>query len=254
MVEWILERISIELSLDPIEVRLANVDSLLINDMKEMAQTVIKSSEYNKRRDLVKKFNKENRWMKRGLRVSFMKWTPIGRFYLDINMSVYRDDGSVAITHSGIEMGQGINTKAVQICAYILKIPVEKIQIKSNSTINSPNGFITGGSLTSQYVGVGVKKCCEKFLRKLKPIRKQLKNPTWEELIKKAFEANVDLQTHAFVNAADVQHYKIFGMTVAEVEVDVLTGQTEIIRVDLLEDTGRSISPEIDVGQVSLAR
>ncbi|KPI91000.1 Xanthine dehydrogenase [Papilio xuthus] len=250
MTESIIERISYELSLDPIQVRLANIDPEVQNDMTELSETIIKNSQYTERRSVVDKFNRENRWKKRGLRVAFMKWVPVGSFYLDINMSVYHDDGTVIITHSGIEMGQGINTKAVQICAYFLKIPVEMVQIKANNTIIAPNAFISGGSLTSQYVGIGVQKVCEAFLLKLEPVRNRMTNPTWVELIQSAFAAEVDLQTHAHVNSTDVQKYNIFGATIAEVEVDILTGQTEVLRVDLLEDAGRSVSPEIDIGQV----
>ncbi|CAG4933306.1 unnamed protein product [Parnassius apollo] len=250
MAEMIMERISYELSLDPIEVRLSNVDPAFQNDLKEMFDTIIKKTDYAERRKEVDKFNRENRWKKRGLRFSFMKWTPVGPFYLDINMAVYHDDGSVAITHSGIEMGQGINTKAVQICAYFLKIPVEKIQIKANNTIIAPNGFLSGASLTSQNVGIGVQRCCEELLKKLEPIRNQMNNPSWDQLIQKAFASDIDLQTHAFVNASDVQMYDIFGITLAEVEIDVLTGQTEVVRVDLIEDVGQSVSPEIDIGQI----
>lgn len=44
--------------------------------------------------------------------------------------------------------------------------------------------------------------------------------------------------------------YPIYGACTAEVQVDLLTGEHNIIRVDLLEDVGQSMSPEIDVGQI----
>nr|XP_032518467.1 xanthine dehydrogenase 1-like [Danaus plexippus plexippus] len=177
-------------------------------------------------------------------------WDPIGTQYLEVNMCVYYDDGTVALTHAGIEMGQGINTKAIQIAAYFLKIPIEKIQVKPNDTVIAPNCFGSGGSITSQNIGIGVQRCCEELLRRLEPVRNQLNNPSWEELVKKAYEMNVDLQVHDLVSAKDEQKYNIYGVTLAEVEIDVLTGEWEIMRVDLIEDVGRSVNPELDLGQI----
>lgn len=48
----------------------------------------------------------------------------------------------------------------------------------------------------------------------------------------------------------DVKTYRIYGVAISEVEVDVLTGVHIIRRVDISEDTGVSLSPKIDVGQV----
>lgn len=251
MAEIILERISYELNLDPFDVRLTNLDTVNHSDLQEMAETMKNNSRYAERKAAVEKFNLENRWKKRGLRPSFLRWTPFGYQYFDVNMSVYSDDGTVAISHAGVEMGQGINTRATQICAYLLKIPLEKIQIKANDTIIGPNVFPTGGSITSQNVGIGIRRCCEELLRRLEPVRNQLTDPTWEELIKKAYEMEIDLQVHSLVNMKDIQMYHSYGIALAEVEVDGLTGEWQFIRADVLEDTGRSVNPEIDVGQVS---
>lgn len=250
--EIMLERIAYEQNLDPVEVRLANVDKAYYDDIKEMYDYLEEKSDYKKRRAAVDKFNSENRWKKRGLRVAFMRWEPLGGQRLDCNISVYHVDGTVAITHSGVEMGQGINTKAVQIAAYFLKIPVEKIKIKGNNTIIGPNAFITGGSIGSQNAGIAVQRACEDLLARLEPFRTATPNASWEEIVTTAYNADVDLQGHGFVGFNDAQEYNVYGVAFGEVEVDILTGQIEVRRVDLIEDCGRPVNPETDVGQVSL--
>ncbi|XP_073945873.1 aldehyde oxidase 1-like [Choristoneura fumiferana] len=248
-VEFIMERIAYELSLDPLEVRLRNLDPAY-TELREMVERVKTDAQYADRRAAVDKYNAQNRWKKRGLRFSLLRWTPIGSQYFDVTLSVYHDDGSVTITHGGIDMGQGLNTKAIQIAAFLLGISMDKIQIKGNNTIINPNGFISGGSLTSINIGIGVQRACEELLLRLAPIRATMTDATWEVLIKAAFNASIDLQAHGFVSLADMQRADVFGVTLAEVEVDVLTGEWEVVRVDLLEDAGLSVSPEIDIGQV----
>ena len=39
-------------------------------------------------------------------------------------------------------------------------------------------------------------------------------------------------------------------MTVAEVELDVLTGENQVNRVDILSDCGQSKNPALDIGQI----
>ncbi|CAB4039754.1 xanthine dehydrogenase oxidase-like, partial [Paramuricea clavata] len=45
-------------------------------------------------------------------------------------------------------------------------------------------------------------------------------------------------------------NYNVYAATCTEVEIDVLTGETEILRTDILFDCGKSMNPEIDIGQV----
>ncbi|XP_013136122.1 PREDICTED: xanthine dehydrogenase/oxidase-like [Papilio polytes] len=248
--EFIMEKIAYEMSLDPVDVRLANLDEDNREAIEEMWDNLRVKSQYEERRAAVQQFNAQNRWLKRGLRVSFMRWSSENPQYISANLSIFYEDGSVAITHGGVEIGQGINTKAAQICAYFLNIPLSKIQVKQQITFISPNVGETGGSVTSMNIGLAVQRCCEIILCRLEPIRKILGNPTWEELVKAAFNNNIDLQARGTVTAADALLYDIYGVIVTEVETDIITGQSEIKRVDLIEDVGQSVSPLIDIGQI----
>ncbi|KAJ0176326.1 hypothetical protein K1T71_008500 [Dendrolimus kikuchii] len=248
--EMIMERISRECSLDPIDVRLTNLDKNKYSDLVEIAETLKSNSDYDKRKAEIDTYNASNRWTKRGLNISFLRWTPISVGIFVVNMSVNLD-GTVCITHGGVEMGQGINTKVVQVCAYLLKIPIEKIQIKESSSIFTPNCVISGASVTSEGVCIAVRKCCDKLLLLLEPVKTVIGTQVWEEVIPKAIEMNIDLQVHeSFNGLVDFKRYDIFGATAIEVEVDILTGESLMRRVDLIEDVGQSVSPQIDIGQV----
>ena len=67
-----------------------------------------------------------------------------------VNISVYHDDGSVAVTHGAIEMGQGVNTKVCQVVARELGIPMDLIRIKPTNNFTNVNGSVTGGSMGSE--------------------------------------------------------------------------------------------------------
>lgn len=150
MSENTIEHIAWTIKKDPSEVRLANINSdhMYHQIYKEFLKTV----EYAKRREEVDAFNERNRWKKRGLATMAMKY---GFFYFgtySAYLSIFHEDGSVAITHGGIEMGQGLNTKMCQVVAHLLKIPLELVQVKPSTEHVSPNSVGTGGSQTSEAI------------------------------------------------------------------------------------------------------
>ena len=55
-----------------------------------------------------------NRWKKRGIASVPIKF-PVdwNNIPYSVLVSIYVEDGTVAIAHAGVEMGQGINTKVM---------------------------------------------------------------------------------------------------------------------------------------------
>nr|BAR64767.1 aldehyde oxidase [Ostrinia furnacalis] len=250
MIEYIMERIAYNLGKDPLEVRMKNM-AKEDNPIPELIDQLKKDSNYDERINEAKQFNDENRWRKRAIKLIPMTYDI---FYIgpyNSIVSIYHADGSISLTHGAAEMGQGINTKAAQVCAYMFGIGLDKVSVKPSSSFTSPNCTATGASIGSECVCFATMKACEIILERLKPIREKLKNPTWEVLVKEANAAGVDLQaSYAYSSKDNVKPYDIYGVVVMEIELDILSGNHDIRRVDLLEDTGRSLSPQIDVAQI----
>lgn len=144
-----------------------------------------------------------------------------------------------------------MNTKVTQVAAYHLGIPVELVKVEASDTINGANSNVTGGSISTESVCFAVRKACNTLNDRLKPIKESLKsNATWSEIIKAAFAKNIHLIASEQYKVGDMQNYNVYGLGLTELEVDVLTGNHIIKRVDILEDAGESINPNLDVGQV----
>ena len=63
-----------------------------------------------------------HRWRKRGLGIVPIKYNIQWRIMnYSVLVSVFNGDGTVAVSHAGIEMGQGINTK-VFCCPFVVSV------------------------------------------------------------------------------------------------------------------------------------
>ncbi|XP_039757384.1 indole-3-acetaldehyde oxidase-like [Pararge aegeria] len=250
-IENIMEHIAFALKKDPTEVRLANMRTE-DNDLPSLIETLTLKADYENRLKEVKTFNKNNRWMKKAININVMLF-PV-EYYGNYTamVSIYRGDGTVTISTGGVEMGQGVNTKAVQVCAYELGIPLNQISIIPNYSFVAANNVFSGSSIVSECVCYSIIKACNTLKQRLKPIKEKLGNPTWLELIQKAGEEEIDLTAiYTMVDTEpDLRNYSAFAVSILEVQLDVLTGKFQICRCDILEDVGLSANPNIDVGQV----
>lgn len=150
LIENIIEHIAYVTQQDAVQVRLAN----LTNNTRFplMFQQFIRDTQYDQRQADITAFNAANRWKKRGLAVVPMKFHILYFGVLAAVVSIYHIDGTVSVTHGGIEMGQGLNTKVCQVAAHILGIPLALVTTKPNREYVSPNAPPSGGSQSSELV------------------------------------------------------------------------------------------------------
>ena len=128
------------------------------------------------------------------------------------------------------------------------------IQVQSVDTSVVPNGGTTGGSVTSGANCWGIQIACNELKKRLVPVASMLETAagagavSWQDKVTAAMTAGLNLSVQSWDAGLTVSG-NCYAATVAVVELDVLTGETQILRADLLYDCGKSLSPEIDLGQ-----
>jgi len=214
------------------------------------------SAQWQQRQANVQAFNQANRWVKKGLAMQPVRF---GVGYSGANfgslVSIY-PDGSVSVCTGGTEIGQGLNTKVAQTVAYELGCTMDRIKIQDSTTmIICGASNITGGSITSELCALSVINACTTLNANLAPVRKANPGVTWAQLIAAASGMGVNLSARGWSNPNIPNPncpftYNSYSAAVSEVTMDVLTGQSEVSRVDIVFDCGQSLNPLIDVGQV----
>lgn len=100
-----MEHIAFELKMDPADVRLNNLSG--DHKLRTLMPNFLQKTEYKKRCIEVNEFNSKNRWLKRGIGMAVMEFPLIYLGQYSATVSIYHSDGSVVISHAGIETGQG---------------------------------------------------------------------------------------------------------------------------------------------------
>jgi len=169
-------------------------------------------------------------------------------------------DGTVLVTHGGVEMGQGLHTKIAQIVATELGIPVTEIFIAETSTDKVPNASPTAASASTDLYGAAARDACLQLKGRLQPFIDSHPGD-FKKAVNAAYMSRIDLSAHGFYITPDIGwdwatrsgrpfHYFTNGAALSEVEIDVLSGDSRVLRCDIVMDVGLPINPAIDVGQI----
>ncbi|KAK6119792.1 hypothetical protein DH2020_046461 [Rehmannia glutinosa] len=212
----------------------------------------------------VEEFNLNNRWKKRGIAIIPTKFgiSFTAKFMNQAGalVQVYTD-GTVLVTHGGVEMGQGLHTKVAQVAASCFDIPLSSVFISETSTDKVPNASPTAASASSDIYGAAVLDACQQIKARMEPMASKHSFGSFAELANACYMERIDLSAHGFYKTPDIGfdwetgkgvpfRYFTYGAAFAEVEIDTLTGDFHTRRADVIFDLGFSLNPAIDVGQI----
>jgi xanthine dehydrogenase large subunit len=241
------------------------------------------SSDFERRRAEAGRFNTTHPHQKRGIAMTPVKFgiSFTAQLYNQAGalVLVYRD-GTVQVNHGGTEMGQGLFTKILQIAAGSLGVAIDQVRVMSTRTDKVPNTSATAASSGSDLNGAAVADACLQIRTRLAdvaaailecdPVAVQFdggvvsagsKSIAFGALCETAYKQRIPLFAQGFYRTPDIYfdfklargkpfHYYAFGAAVSEVEIDGFTGAYRLLRTDILQDIGDSISPVVDRGQI----
>ncbi len=294
-IENIIDNISRYLKKDPIEVRKKNFYQkdkknvthygMTIEDnvINEIFKNLENKSNYKKRYADIRKFNEKNKFKKKGIAITPLKFgisfTTIHLNQAGALVHIYTD-GSVHLNHGGIEMGQGTHTKIAQLVANSLGLPYNLVHISSTNTAKVPNTSASAASSTTDLNGAAalnavakIKLNLEKFIKKKYKIYNQEavykdqyiifgnRQFEFQTIIQEAYLNRISLSSSGFYSTPKINfdkkkfkgrpfYYFCYGAAVSEVTIDTLTGENVLERVDILHDAGKPINPALEIGQI----
>ena len=253
------------------------------NILHDLLPALAESSDYQARQAAISEWNAGQPIIKRGLAM-----TPV-KFGISFTATLFNQagalvhvytDGSVQVNHGGAEMGQGLNTKVAQIVADELGVPLARVLVTASDTSKIPNASATAASSgtdlngrAAQYAARAVRNNLAAFVAGLDHcgagavdfvgglVRTPKSERRWEDVVGEAYVNRIQLWSDGFYRTPKIHYdkhtltgrpfyYFAYGAACTEVALDTLTGESRILRVDILHDVGHSINPAIDIGQI----
>ncbi len=232
----------------------------------------------------IEDFNHKNVHLKKGLALM-----PIcfGISFTNTQMNNARalvhvySDGSVGVSTGAVEMGQGVNTKMLQVAAFMLGVNPERVKIETTNTTRVANTSPSAASATADLNGKAVKDACNQILARLQRIAADMlgvqpediilkdeivfvngkaTDITWVQLVHKTFmrRENLSAKGHYatpkihFDKTKEKGHpfaYHVYGTAITVATVDCIRGRYDFDCVKIVHDFGTSMNRIIDLGQ-----
>ena len=253
------------------------------NILEPLVDALARSSGYAERREALAQWNAQSPVIKRGIAL-----TPV-KFGISFTATLFNQagalvhvytDGSVQVNHGGTEMGQGLHTKVAQVVADELGVPLARVLVTASDTSKVPNASATAASAgtdlnarAAQYAAAQVRSSLAQFVAGLDGCGagavqfaggrvsspKQVRD--FDEVVRQAYANRIQLWSDGFYRTPKIHYdkttltgrpfyYFAYGAACTEVAIDTLTGESRVLKVDILHDVGQSINPAIDRGQI----
>ncbi|MBL8337147.1 MAG: xanthine dehydrogenase molybdopterin binding subunit [Rhodoferax sp.] len=241
------------------------------------------TARYRERQAEIARWNAASPVLRRGLAL-----TPV-KFGISFTATLFNQagalvhvytDGSVQVNHGGTEMGQGLHTKIAQIVADELGIGFDRVLATASDTSKIPNASATAASAgtdlngrAAQFAARNVRDNLAQFVAGLDQCGAgavrfaggQVITPRstrrFEDVVQAAYANRIQLWSDGFYRTPKIHYdkttltgrpfyYFAYGAACTEVAIDTLTGESRVLKVDILHDVGRSINPALDIGQI----
>jgi xanthine dehydrogenase large subunit len=302
VIETVIERIARHLGKDSLAVRKLNAYrdrqrtpyGQILHEVQTlpMLKRLEQISDYANLQKDVAAFNATHVHCKRGIGV-----VPV-KFGISFNathlnqaaalIQVYTD-GSVSVSHGGVDMGQGLNTKIAQVAAAELGVPLQQIRVESHNTKRTANTSATAASTGADLNGAAVRDAARQIKSRLTALAAELltqkagtqvlpfrlvfrrgtifdpRNPdialSFTTLADAAWHARIDLCAHGYYRTPGLKfdwktgrgtpfRYFVYGCGLVVAEVDTLTGMVSLPAVYIVHETARSLNRAVDQGQI----
>jgi xanthine dehydrogenase large subunit len=253
------------------------------NILEPLISQLALTSGYRERREQIAAWNANSPVIKKGLAL-----TPV-KFGISFTATLFNQagalvhvytDGSVQVNHGGTEMGQGLNTKVAQIVADELGVPFDRVLSTAADTSKVPNASATAASAgtdlngrAAQFAARNVRDNLAAFVAGLDGVGAgavrfeggqvitEKRSRSFDEVVAAAYANRIQLWSDGFYRTPKIHYdkttltgrpfyYFAYGAAVSEVGIDTLTGESRVLKVDILHDVGHSINPALDIGQI----